>query len=116
MTSCDLVPESAARGMPLAESPASKPTWLPSFGEIWPLGNGNGPPPVAPQNSACNRPNVWPSSWPQYQSPYEPSVSHANPFAPVGPDATVEGSGVVVGTPEARPRMKFPPPASWTSP
>ena len=56
---------------------------------------------------------MWPSSWPPYQSPYEPSESHPKVDGPVGPEATVPGWGVC-GMPEARPRMKNP--ASETMP
>lgn len=51
---------------------------------------------------------VWPSSWPPYQSPKEPSKSQPKVDGPVGPEATVPGCGVC-GISDARPRMKNPP-------
>src|SRR5215208_2464969 len=108
MTSCHTVPGSALGGRPRDGSPTSKPTNAPSAFESWPFANGYGAPPPAPQNSAWKRPNVWPSSCPVYQSPYDPSVSQPHVLTPVGPEATVDGSATA-GIPEASPRMKNDP-------
>src|SRR5262245_50484542 len=109
MTSCQPVPGSAVGAIPSVESPVSMPTNASSASASWPALNGyDGSSCDSPQNPGWKRPKVWPSSWPPYQSPYEPSLSQPQLFDPVGPDATVAGSGVP-GIPAAEPRMKPPP-------
>src|SRR5258705_8951165 len=103
--------------MPLPLSPVSRPVKVPMLSEICPLGQGKfGSSLEFPlQNPGCNRPKVWANSCPPYQSPKEASVSPVTltgtvppPGLPVGPEATVVGSGLV-GIPDEHPRM-YPPP------